>query len=127
VWDGRLPYPLQDMRPQGFLGRLFAQLEARNLAVPDNPKNWSDNDTLYILMQKGVDASGNLIVGDTALQLWLQAKTAPANILTPGSVAPGYATMADNVTRQGVAGSSAAGEFPKFTALRELPGATTPM
>lgn len=126
VWDGGLPYPLQDMRPQGFLGRLFAQLEARNLAVPDNPKNWSDNDTLYILMQKGVDTSGNLIVGGTALQLWLQAKTAPANILTPGTVAQGYATMADNVTRQGVAGSSAAGEFPKFTTLRELPGAQTP-
>lgn len=126
VWDGGLPYPLQDMRPQGFLGRLFAKLEANKLGVSDNPKNWSDDDTLYILMQKGVDTSGNLIVGDTALQLWLQAKTAPVNILTPETIAQGYATMADNVTRQGVAGSSAAGEFPKFTALREFPGAQTP-
>lgn len=126
VWQGGLPYPLQDMRPQGFLGRLFAQLEAGNLGVSDNPKNWNDNDILSILTQKGIDTSGNLIVGDTALQLWLLAKTSPAKIFTPETVAQGYASLADNVTRQGGAGSSAAGEFPKFTALRALAGAQTP-
>jgi hypothetical protein len=126
VWHGGLPYPLQDMRPQGFLGRLFAQREASTLGVSDNPKNWSDNDILSVLTQKGLDTSGNLIVGDTALQLWLQDKTSQAKIFTPEALAQGYASLADNVTRQGGAGSSAAGEFPKFTALRELSGALTP-
>lgn len=126
VWQGGLPYPLQDMRPQGFLGRLFAQREASALGVSDNPKNWDDDDILSILTQKGMDTSGNLIVGDTALQLWLQTKASPAKLLTPENVAQGYASLADNITRQGGAGSSAAGEFPKFTALRELPGALTP-
>ncbi len=126
VWPCGLPYPLQDMRPQGFLGRLFAQSQGSALGVADNPQHWNDNDILHILTHRGIDTSGNLIVGSTALQLWLQTKTAPVNLLAPENVAQAYAALADKVTRQGGAGASAAGEFPKFTALRALTGAQTP-
>src|ERR1700674_2344668 len=40
-WDG-LPYPLYDMRPQGFLGRNFARQAYRNLGVSPNLEEWSD-------------------------------------------------------------------------------------
>ncbi len=126
VWAHRLPYPLQDMRPQGFLGRLFAQAHAKPLGISTNPKEWNDNDILHVLLQKGADTSGNLIVGDTALQSWLDATSQPAKTLSPQSVARAYVRMAANIAEAGVAGSSAGGEFPKFTALRDLPGTQTP-
>lgn len=129
VWPHGLPYPLQDMRPQGFLGRLFAQSEAKALAVSTNPKEWGDDDVLHVLLQRGSDASGNLIIGDTALQQWLDAKAKPPKLLTPQTLARGYVTLAATVTERGVAGSSAGGEFPKFTAQRDgssLSDAQTP-
>lgn len=39
-WDG-LPYPLDDMRPQGYMGRQFARAEHRQLAVPADPGEWT--------------------------------------------------------------------------------------
>ena len=63
VWPG-LPYPLQDMCPQGFLGRGFARQHAAALGVPDNPRQWGDDDVLHVLSQRVFDTSGNLIVGD---------------------------------------------------------------
>lgn len=125
VWAHGLPYPLQDMRPQGFLGRLFAQAQAKALGVSTNPKEWSDNDVLHVLLQKGADTSGNLIIGDTALQSWLDAKAQPAQTLSPQAVARAYVRMATTIAEAGAAGSSAGGEFPKFTALRDLPASQT--
>ena len=120
VWPHGLPYPLQDMRPQGFLGRLFAQSEAKALGISSNPKEWSDNDVLHILLERGFDASGNLIIGDAALQMWLDAKAQSPRLLTPQMLARSYVKLAATVTERGVAGSSAGGEFPKFTAVRDL-------
>lgn len=125
VWPG-LPYPLQDMRPQGFLGRNFARQLAPELGVSSNPAEWSDDDVLHILSQRGTDTSGNLILGDVALTRWLQSKAAPLDVLTPPNCEQGYAQCANQASAMGAAGSSAAGEFPKFTALRELPGSQTP-
>lgn len=125
VWPDGLPYPLQDMRPQGFLGRLFARQESAVLGVPVNPKDWSDDDILHALLQRGVDTTGNLILGDTALQLWLRLKAAGPSVLTARSIAQGYASLASEASARGGAGSSAAGEFPKFTAQRKLAGART--
>ncbi len=126
VWPEGLPYPLQDMRPQGFLGRLFAQREAKALGVSDNPKEWDDNDVLHVLLQRGDDVSGNLIIGDTALQMWLDAKAQNPSLLTPQALARSYVALAATVAQRGVAGSSAGGEFPKFTAMRSLADAQTP-
>jgi HipA-like C-terminal domain len=125
VWSDGLPYPLQDMRPQGFLGRQFALQESGTLGVPANPKDWKDDDVLYALLQKGADTTGNLILGDVALQRWLQSKTALPLVLDDQSIEAGYGDYATQSMSQGLAGSSAAGEFPKFTALRNLAGAQT--
>lgn len=125
VWPG-LPYPLQDMRPQGFLGRSFARQLAQELGVSSHPTAWSDDDMLYILSQRGTDTSGHLILGDVALSRWLKSKTGPLDVLTPKNCGQGYAQHANQASAMGAVGSSAAGEFPKFTALRELPGSQTP-
>lgn len=124
VWPG-LPYPLQDMRPQGFLGRHFARHWAQDLGVSPNPGEWHDDDVLYILTQRGSDASGNLILGDIALQRWLQAKAEPVALISEAQTAQIYAQKASQASALGAVGSSAAGEFPKFTALRALAGSLT--
>lgn len=124
-WTG-LPYPLQDMRPQGFLGRSFARHVAADLGVADNPRDWSDDDVLTILTQRGADTSGNLIVGDVALQRWLAAKGEAAALIAEADTETAYAQRAEQASALGAVGSSAAGEFPKFTALRALAGSETP-
>lgn len=124
-WHG-LPYPLYDMRPQGYMGRQFARAEHRQLAVPPDPGEWLDDDILFVLSRSGTDVSGSLILGDPACERWLQAKVSPAEPLSASATGPAYAQLAEQAIAAGVPGSSAAGEFPKFAALRTLDGQATP-
>lgn len=125
-WWGGLPYPLHDMRPQGYMGRQFARAEHHLLAVPADPQAWSDDDVVHVLSRRGTDLSGNLILGDPAYEAWLRGKLAPPQPLGPQGLGAAYAALAEQAIAAGVPGSSAAGEFPKFAALRDLPGAATP-
>jgi len=125
LWDG-LPYPLYDMQPQGFLGRSFARREHRSLEVASDPREWSDDDVTFVLSRRGSDTGGNLILGELALQGFQHELARPAEALPATATAAAYLQMAEATVAQGLAGSSAAGEFPKFTALRELPGAASP-
>lgn len=124
-WDG-LPYPLYDMRPQGYMGRQFARAEHHRLEVPANPGEWSDDDILHVLSRSGSDVSGNLILGDQACERWLQAKVSAPDPAPGGNMGAVYARLAEQAIALGVPGSSAAGEFPKFSALRDLDGQATP-
>lgn len=124
-WSG-LPYPLYDMRPQGYMGRQFARAEHRHLAVSANPEEWADHDVLYVLSRSGSDVSGNLILGNPAFATWQGGKVAPPDPLKARALGRAYASLAEQAIGAGVAGSSAAGEFPKFAALRELAGSATP-
>ena len=125
-WWGGLPYPLNDMRPQGYMGRQFARAEHRALAVPANPHEWGDDDVAHVLSHRGSDVSGNLILGDRAFERWQAATVAPLDPFKPRAVAAAYARLAEHAIGAGVAGSSAAGEFPKFSATRALGGSATP-
>ncbi len=124
-WDG-LPYPLYDMRPQGYMGRQFARAEHRHLGVSPNPQEWGDDDIAWALSRSGVDVSGNLILGDGAFARWQATKLTPAAPLRPRAIGAAYVRLAEQAIGVGVAGSSAAGEFPKFTAQRERAGSATP-
>ena len=124
-WPG-LPYPLYDMRPQGYMGRQFARAEHRQLGVSANPDEWSDDDIVHVLARTGSDMSGNLILGDRAFEQWQAGKLAPTEPVKARALGRAYAVLAEQAIAAGVAGSSAAGEFPKFPALRELNGSATP-
>lgn len=124
-WDG-LPYPLYDMRPQGYLGRLVALALAQQLRVSDNPDEWSDDDILAYLSQYGSDQSGNLVVGEQAMQAWSRERARPLEMIEPADVGAAYLQLAEAAVGRGGGGSSAGGEFPKFTATRVLNGAATP-
>lgn len=122
-WFEGLPYPLLDMRPQGFLGRNFAHLYWQTLEVTENLNNWSVDDVVHVLAAFGHDQSGDLILGDRAYQRHLDTRRDwESRLVRTGQLGTKYPEQAQLALAQGVAGSSAAGEFPKFTALREIDG-----
>ena len=68
-----------------------------------------DDDVLYILAQRGFDTSGNLILGDVALQRWLQSKAATDRVISEQETEQTYAQKANQASALGAVGSSAAG------------------
>lgn len=121
-WFDGLPYPLEDMRPQGFLGRHFARHHAPVLQVNEDPQHWSEDDTLYALALLGSDQPGCYILGETALRQWLAHAQRDPTALDEANFQDAYLALAANSMALGVAGSSAGGEFPKFTAARRRGG-----
>jgi hypothetical protein len=121
-WFDGLPYPLMDMRPQGFLGRNFAHRHALDLDVADNAEKWSDDDVLHVLAVRGNDLPGDLIVGETAYRRFLDLARTTGGVLIEEEIEAAYPRLAALALAHGEAASSAGGEFPKFTAARILNG-----
>ena len=119
-WFDGLPYFLQDMRPSGFLGRNFARHHAALLQVDEDPTRWTDDDVLRALALLGSDTPGDFILGEPAARRWLQvSQPLSGHGIGDDTVEAEYLRLADQAMAHGWAGSSAAGEFPKFTALRQ--------
>jgi len=121
-WFEGLPYFLDDMRPQGFLGRHFAARYADLLQLGTDPRMWSEDDTLHALCLLGHDLPGNYIVGEPAMRQWLAGCQQEVVTLDTTEIESAYPRLAQDALLHGVAGSSAGGEFPKFTALRAIGG-----
>ena len=102
-----LPYFLDDLRPQGFLGRQIA----RQLGAPwpADPRRWTATQVLTYLMDYGGDLPGDLVLGDRALS----SATRPPQETSVDA----YPSLAEQVLSGPVPGSSAGGEQPKFTAF----------
>ncbi|RDD81041.1 type II toxin-antitoxin system HipA family toxinoxin YjjJ [Dyella tabacisoli] len=111
-----LPWFLDDMRPQGFLGRMFAQHYARELGLGDDILRWDGNAVLAALLLRGEDAPGNFVLGEPSLDRALRAEAVPIPSMAR---ALRYAALADATLAGDQIGSSAAGEQPKFTACVE--------
>ncbi len=109
--DG-LPWFLDDMRPQGFMGRTFAQAHPE-LQLGHDPRHWSDDDVLRAMTLYGDDLPGNLIMGEAAFQRF---HTLPARASRVASAAD-YPQLAEQAMRGTHPGSSAGGEQPKFCTI----------
>jgi hypothetical protein len=127
-WFAGLPYFLQDLRPQGFLGRHFARTHAASLQVPVDPGHWSDDDVLHAMSHLGADLPGDLIVGEAARRLWqLQRQQGDAPEVSPiteRDIPLAYPALATQAMTSGAAGALVGGELPKFTALRHVSDAS---
>jgi hypothetical protein len=114
-----LPWWMQDLRPQGFLGRLIPQ-QHRDLALPLDILRWSDDDTLRFAALRGEDLPGNLLLGNASYRRFLsQTPAAPlsgAALIADDARLSEYAERAQAVNQGEAPGSSAGGEQPKFTA-----------
>lgn len=112
------PWWLDDMRPQGFLGRAFVAAQAETLGLPPRLGDWQEEHTLRALLsQPGNDAVGNLILGDAGRQHFLQ-RPEPVALPSAGLTAA-YAERARQALSGETPASSAGGEQPKFGAYAE--------
>lgn len=107
-----LPWFLDDMRPQGFMGRTFAHSHPE-LQLGNDPRYWSDDDILRALALCGDDLPGNLVVGEAA---FARFHTLPQRASRAAS-ADDYPALADAAMQGTLGGSSAGGEQPKFCTL----------
>jgi hypothetical protein len=119
-WFDGLPYLLDDMRPQGFIGRNFARRHALLLQLSEDPARWSEDDVLHALSLLGADMPGNCIIGEAAYRQHLENLRAPLPFLDgdEAGIAHAYLELAAEALQGGVAEALAGGEFPKFAARR---------
>nr|WP_315207892.1 type II toxin-antitoxin system HipA family toxin YjjJ [uncultured Albidiferax sp.] len=110
-FDG-LPWFLDDMRPQGFMGRTFAHTHPELQLLPD-PRFWSDDDVLRALALCGDDLPGNLVVGEAAFQRFHTLPERASRAASPAD----YPALAEQAMQGTLSGSSAGGEQPKFCTL----------
>lgn len=104
-----LPPVIVDMAPAGYLGRRFADNHPA-LELPPRLQDWSDDHRLIALAQRGEDAPGDLILGEASLDRFLRDSVRESSDGDYPELAAASAI--------GGAGSSAAGEQPKFPAYR---------
>lgn len=106
-----LPYFLEDLRPQGFLGRQIAQALSVSSGFPSDPRHWSIEHIGSYLVASGDDLPGNFQLGrQSMLRLRHELVTTSRE---------DYPAMAESVLGGKIPGSSAGGEQPKFTAFSE--------
>ena len=118
-----LPFFLQDVAPQGYLGRVVARELSSRLGVPADPRNWQDDDILAYLLNEGDDLPGNFVLGDRALEHALRrADTLASTAITANDRAAIYPERAAAAQRGELIGSSAGGEQPKFLLTVRRPG-----
>lgn len=113
--DG-LPYFIQDLRPEGFIGRAIPK-RFPELELPQKIADWSDAHALTYLIRRGEDCVGNLFLGNESLQRYLQTRRTRQPAFALAARARQYPALADAAIAGDPAGSSAAGEHPKFTAV----------
>ncbi len=109
--DG-LPWFLDDMRPQGFMGRTFAHAHPE-LQLAADPRQWNDDDALKALALFGDDLPGNLIVGEQAFQRFHGLAARASRVDSHES----YPALAEQAMQGTLGGSSAGGEQPKFCTI----------
>ena len=113
LYEGMLPFFLDDMKPEGFMGIRSAKGFVEH-GFPNNLSSWSSEQILMFLKAKSFEAKGNLLIaGDYSLNHLAQEQSALKSYpdiarQTLKNYAPRY--------------SSAGGEQPKFTAYREAVG-----
>lgn len=100
-----LPPFLHEMAPAGYLGQRFARRHA-DLGLPARLQDWNDRHRLIAVARRGEDAAGCLVVGEESMDRYLSLdERATSRDEYPG--------LAEETGRAG-AGSSVAGEQPKF-------------
>lgn len=110
-----LPYIFADLRPSGFLGRLVPRLYPE-LEFPHDISVWTDDHCLVYLSRCGSDLIGNFIIGEKSGDDYLINRIKRPDAVDASLRKKFYPRMASLVLSQGIPGSSAAGEHPKFLA-----------
>jgi hypothetical protein len=111
-----IPFFFSDVRPQGYLGRVFA-LRHEDLGFPSRVPDWSEDQIFAALALRGEHLPGNLLVGKESFARFQNGKL-PAPISLNKRAAE-YEARSVDALHGSIPGSSAAGEQPKFPAFIE--------
>ena len=110
--QGKLPWFLTPLRPQGFLGR---ELARANPSFPANPEQWSLAEILHSTINHVRDPSGAFFFNGVETASW----SAPEDAAGLGVH---YDGLAQQIGSGSPTGSSAGGEQPKFVVNRRAAG-----
>lgn len=102
------PWFLDELRPQGFMGRAFAQRFHRQLGAAADLNLWNPDQFLLASYIFGDDLPGNLMVGEHAIRIPQPAAESE------------WPELAMESLKGRPPGSSAGGERPKFSVGLEL-------
>lgn len=121
-----IPWFLQDVRPQGYLGRALAQrlfLDTGGVAasvqgLPEHVHQWNDAQVLQVVSRAGNDLPGCFVMGEASAARVVQGReaTATKDILVEDRPDIYALQVREMMSGQWVPHSSAGGEQPKFTA-----------
>ncbi len=112
-----LPWFIQDMRPDGFMGRTFAHSISAELGIPERLKDWNDDHVLIALAHRGEDCMGNLILGEESLERYLQGARQTVGAINSSERVATYPDLVREAMAGDPPGSLVGGEQPKFAAL----------
>ncbi len=121
-----LPWFLQNLRPSGTLGR-WVPVRHPELGLPEDIRLWTADHVMRFATRYGWDMPGAFLVGDEAFSRFLDQVDHPANLVDTAGRATRYPAIAEDLLSFGTAGSSAAGEQPKFLATRDDGDRRTPV
>lgn len=108
-----LPWFIENLRPEGFLGRAFAE-HCSHIMLPPRLSDWSNDHLLQALAQAGSDLPGDLVVGKEALNRFLLGEKGEDDIPHSTQRETLYPILAERALAGDPPGSSAGGEQPKF-------------
>lgn len=119
-----LPHWIQNMKPEGFMGRALAHRHAERLGLPEKLQLWTERHFLHALSEVGDDVPGNLILGTQATNRYLERSRATNTgkmIASEEDLQETYIRLAENAIEGDPTGSSAGGEQPKFATTINSP------
>lgn len=117
-----LPFFLNDLRPSGFLGRLIPRTHPE-WEFPEDVRFWSAESTMKYLTHFGYDLVGDQIIGEIAARKFIEESLKEISNSRIANEIEKYEELALQMEAQGVPGSSAGGEHPKFVTRRPHDGA----
>jgi DNA-binding transcriptional ArsR family regulator len=112
-----LPWFLQALRPQGYLGREQTKGFAQTIGAPEDINLWQAEDILCELVIFSIDLPGNLIIGEKSqIKIDIYNQTETLFYSQFESRMQHFRSEAEASENRAIPGSSAAGERPKFIA-----------
>ena len=118
-----LPWFLDDLRPQGFMGRAFVRTYGGVLGLPTDPRSWQADDVVLALLRHGHDLQGAFVLGAPMLGAAQECMLSDGEAIPFQARSEVYPAHAESALGGEWPGSSAAGEQPKFTArIRDTEG-----